>query len=118
MSQEHAEIVRKAFHLFNQTAFDRPSEPDLGLLDPDVTFDNSNAALDSAVYRGHDDFRELLSLLQGMWEHQRLEPEEFIPVGKDQVISPFGSSAPAGARLRRSPTRPSSGHCAAARSPT
>jgi ketosteroid isomerase-like protein len=89
MSRENVEIVRRAFEAFNQSAFDRTVEPDLVDFDPDVVLDNSNAVFDGAVYRGHDGVREWLSLLRGMWTHQRFEPQEFIPVGEDQVIVPI-----------------------------
>lgn len=45
--------------------------------------------LDGAVYRGHDGVREWLALLREMWNRQHLEPQEYIPVGKDQVIVPI-----------------------------
>ena len=62
-------------------------EPDLSLFAPDVVLDNSNAAFDGAVYRGHDGLREWLSWARGMWKRQQIEPQEFIPVGENQVIS-------------------------------
>ena len=52
-------------------------------------FDNSNAMLDRAVYRGHDGVRIYLSLLRGVWEGMRFEPTEFIAAGEDQVIRPI-----------------------------
>ena len=50
--------------------------------------DNSNAAFDGAVYRGHDGLREWLSWLRGMWKRQQFGPQEFIPVGEGRVIVP------------------------------
>jgi len=84
MSQENVDIVRRFFEHFSRTG-----ETDLSLIDPDAVFDNSNAMLDAAVYRGHDGARTFLSLLQEMWQGMRFEPQEFIPVGEDQVIVPF-----------------------------
>jgi hypothetical protein len=51
----------------------------LDLLASDIVIDNSNAAFDAAVYRGHDGMRELISQLRGMWKLQHGEAEEFIP---------------------------------------
>jgi adenylosuccinate synthase len=51
-------------------------------------FDTSTAALDGAVYRGHEGMRELMSMLRGMWKLQQGEAREFIPVGEDRVIVP------------------------------
>ena len=87
MSQENVEVVRRGMEQFNQdfTAEDL----NLDLLAPDIVFDNSNAGLDAAVYRGHDGMRELMSLLRGMWKLQRGEAQEFILVDADRVIVPF-----------------------------
>jgi ketosteroid isomerase-like protein len=87
MSQENVEIVRRGMEQFNHDFISE--EPHLDLLAPDVVFDNSNAGLDAAVYRGHDGMRELMSLLRGMWKLQHGEAREFIPVGEDRVIVPF-----------------------------
>jgi ketosteroid isomerase-like protein len=84
MSQQNVEVVRRAFESFNRTG-----EFDLSVVDPEVVFDNSNAMLDAAEYRGHEGMREYLSLLRGMWQRQRIEPLELIPVGDDRVIVPM-----------------------------
>ena len=86
MSQENIEIVRRGIEQFNQDF--TSTEPNLDWLAPDVVFDNSNAALDAAIYRGHDGMRELMSLLRGMWKLQQGEAQEFIPVDEDRVIVP------------------------------
>jgi hypothetical protein len=86
MSQENVQIVRRAIEPFNQH-FKR--EVDLSSFARDVTVDNLAATFDGAVYRGHDGLRKWLSLHRGMWKHQQTEPEEFIPVGKDQVVVPI-----------------------------
>jgi ketosteroid isomerase-like protein len=88
MSQENMEIARRAIEEFNQQ-FNSIEELNLDFLAPDVTLDNSNAAFDDAVFRGHDGMREYMSLLREMWTRQQLEPQEFIPVGEDQVIIAF-----------------------------
>jgi len=82
MSQENVEIVRRG----NEQLM--AEEPDLSLFAPDVVLDNSNAAFDGAVYRGHDGVREWWSWVRGMWKRQDIQPQEFIPVGEDQVIVP------------------------------
>jgi ketosteroid isomerase-like protein len=84
MSQENVEIVRRGYEEFARTGDFDPE-----LFDPDVEFDNSNAMLDAAVYRGPEGLREYLSLLREMWKQVRLEPQEFIPVGEHQVIVPI-----------------------------
>jgi hypothetical protein len=88
MSRENVEIARRGIEQFNRQ-FNSTEQLDLSFLATDVALDNSNAAFDAAVYRGHDGVREWLSLLQGMWKRQQLEPAEFIPVGEDQVIVPI-----------------------------
>ena len=88
MSQENVEIARRGIEQFNRQ-FTSTQELDLDFLAPDVELDNSTAALDAAVYRGHDGIREFMSLVRGMWTVQRAEAEEFIAVGKDRVITSF-----------------------------
>ena len=84
MSQENVDIMRRFYEHLN-----RSGEADFSLLDPDVVYDLSNAMLDGAVYRGHDGVRAYRSMMRGMWQGMRFEPEEFIPVGEDRVIVAF-----------------------------
>jgi hypothetical protein len=88
MSQENVEVARRGIEQFNRQ-FASTEKLDLDFLAPDVEFDNSNAALDAAVYHGHDGIREFMSLVRGMWTVQRAEAEEFIAVDKDRVITSF-----------------------------
>jgi len=85
MSQENADIARRGIEQFNRQ-FTSTQELDLSFLASDVELDNSNAALDAAVYRGHDGIRRFMSLMRGMWTVQTAEAEEFIAVGRDRVI--------------------------------
>ena len=87
MSQEAIEIARRGLEQFNQDF--TSTELNLDLLASDVVFDNSNAGLDAAVYRGHEGMRDLMSVLRGMWKLQQGEAQEFIPVDEDRVIVPF-----------------------------
>ena len=77
MSHQNVEIVRRGFRGVR-------SDPDFDpkLFDADVEFDDSNAMLDGAVYRGPEGVREYLSLLREMWKQVRLERQDFIPVGE------------------------------------
>jgi hypothetical protein len=63
MPRGTVEIARRGIEQFNQDF--TSEELNLDLLAPDIVFDNSNAGLDAAVYRGHDGMRELMSLLRG-----------------------------------------------------
>ena len=83
MSQENVEIIRR----INED-FARTGDFDPMLFDPDAEFDNSNAGLDAAVYHGPEGLRDYLSLLREMWKSVRFEPQEFIPVGEEQVVVP------------------------------
>jgi ketosteroid isomerase-like protein len=82
MSQENVEAVKRAYAALNRG--DMPTL--LGLCHPDVVFDNTNAAFDAAVYRGHEGIVEYFSLGQEMWESQRFELQEAIPCGEDRVV--------------------------------
>ena len=84
MSQENVEIVRQGYETFSRTG-----ELDRDTFDADPVFDNSNAVFaDPGVYRGFDRIRKWLIAQGEMWESQRYEPEEFIPIGVDQVVVP------------------------------
>ncbi len=83
MAQQNVEIVRHGFEEFMRTGDFDPE-----VFDPEVEFDNSNAELDGAIYRGPEGVREYLSLLREMWNKVRFEPHEYIPVGKDRVVVP------------------------------
>jgi ketosteroid isomerase-like protein len=80
MSQENVEIVRRTYET---------DDPDPDLYDAEAVFDNSNAIFaDPGVYRGLDQIREFFDAQGEMWESQRYEPQEFIPIGVDQVVVP------------------------------
>jgi ketosteroid isomerase-like protein len=84
MSQENIEIVRREFEKFVRTGDFDPEA-----FDPEVEFDNSNAMLDAAIYRGPDGLRKYLSLLREMWKQVRFQPQEYIPVAEDRVVVPM-----------------------------
>src|SRR4051794_27675487 len=88
MSQENMEIVRRGIEEFNQQ-FNSTEELDLDFLAPGVALDNSNAAFDNEVFRGQDGMRRYMALQREMWKHQQVEPQEFIPLGDDQIIVAF-----------------------------
>jgi ketosteroid isomerase-like protein len=82
MSQENIEVVRRGYERFSRTG---RLDPDGW--DPDAVFDNSNAIFaDPGVYRGRDAIEGFLAAQGEMWESQRYEPQEFIPVGTDRVV--------------------------------
>jgi ketosteroid isomerase-like protein len=82
MSQEeNVEFVRRGFGDFVRTGEFDPED-----FDPEFEFDNSNAMLDAAIYRGTEGVREFLSLMREMWKQLRFEPQEYIPVGEDKVV--------------------------------
>jgi hypothetical protein len=84
MSQENVETLRRGYDHFNRTG-----ELDPDGWDADAVFDNSNAIFaDPGVYRGCDRIREFFIAQGEMWKSQRYEPEEFIPIGVDQVVVP------------------------------
>ena len=80
MSQENVGIVRRIYET---------DDPDPDLYDAEAVFDNSNAIFaDPGVYRGLDRIREFFDAQGEMWASQQYEPQEFIPIGVDQVVVP------------------------------
>ena len=88
MSRESVEFVRRGFEGFVRTGEFDPDD-----FDPDFEFDNSNAMLDAAVYRGLEGMHKFLSLMRDMWQLLRFEPQEYIPVGENQVVVPIRMTA-------------------------
>ncbi len=87
MSEENVEIVRRIYEKWEDLVLADPDDQAFDdFFDPAIEVDNLNAVFDGAVYRGRDGLREYLALLRGAWSSLRLEPEEFIRVGEDQVV--------------------------------
>jgi ketosteroid isomerase-like protein len=87
MSEENVEIVRRIYEKWQDLVLADPDDKSFGdFFDPAIEVDNSNAVFDGVVCRGRDGLREYLALLRGAWSSLRLEPEEFIGVGEDQVV--------------------------------
>jgi ketosteroid isomerase-like protein len=82
MSEENLHVVKRAY-----AAMERGDIPAvLELCAPEIEFDNSNAAFDATVFRGRDGVLDFFARSGDMWESQRFEGEEFIPIGEDQVL--------------------------------
>jgi ketosteroid isomerase-like protein len=87
MSQENVEIVRRIYEKWEDLVLADPNDKSFDdFFDPAIEVDNSNAVFDGAVYRGRGGLREYLALLREAWTSIRLEPEEFIRAGEDQVV--------------------------------
>ena len=83
MSQENVEVLRKGYLALNSGDI----EAFIALLDPDVELDGSRRTFDAAVYRGHEGFRKIVSLMAEQWATMRVEPQDFI-VAEDVVVAP------------------------------
>jgi hypothetical protein len=84
MSHENVEILRRGYERFSRTG-----ELDPNRWHPDAVFDNSAAIFaDPGIYRGFSEITGFFVAQSKMWASQRYEPQEFIPVGADQVIVP------------------------------
>lgn len=89
MSQSNVKAVERAYAALNSGDMATVVE----LCHPNVVFDNANAVFDGSVHHGHEGLVEFFSQGQEMWESQKYEPEEFLPVGDDRVVSRCASSA-------------------------
>ena len=82
MSEENLEAARRAY-----AALERGDIPAvLELCAPEIEFDNSNAAFDATVFHGHEGLLDFFARSADMWDSQRFEGEEFIPIGEDRVL--------------------------------
>ena len=84
MSQENVEIVRQMWEAF---LGDDPTSG-LSFCDPDIEWDGTNLP-DGKVARGHEAVVEHAMRWAEMWDDWRMEPEQFIDAGGDQVILMF-----------------------------
>jgi ketosteroid isomerase-like protein len=84
MSQENVEIVRRGFMAVLEG--DWPSA--FATLDPEIEVRDFDIP-DAGVYRGHEGFREWLSIWSESWEQWRVEDLEFRAAADDQVIALF-----------------------------
>jgi hypothetical protein len=82
MSPVNVDALRGGYEHFNQTG-----QVDLSNFDPEAEFDASGRVFDPAIYRGHVEIGRYFAQLSEVWEHQTLEPEEFI-VADDKVVVP------------------------------
>jgi len=93
MSQENVEIVRRGYAAmvrgFDQGDFER-GDFEVALfewLDPEIDWRGPKEFPDLAESRfGHDGVREYIAVLTEALEDYRMNPEEFIDAGGDQVL--------------------------------
>jgi ketosteroid isomerase-like protein len=81
MSQENVDVIRRSVEHFN-----RHGQPDFSLADPDVEWHTLPVSVASDTYRGHDDVRAFFEEWQLDWESVRIEPEDLIDAGADEVV--------------------------------
>ena len=83
MSQQNVEIVRRGFVALNR------GDADAVVADmaPDIEWYPTSDFVDIGPFRGHDGVRALMSLVFGVFDGYRLQPEELIDAG-DAVIAP------------------------------
>ena len=84
MSEENLNAVKRAYAAMERGDFPAVLE----FCAPEIEFDNSNAVFDATVFRGRDGVLDFFARSGDMWESQRFEGEEFIPVSEDQVLVP------------------------------
>ena len=83
MSQENVEIVRGAYEAFSRAGLDALLEH----FHPDAEYD-ATAAIGpyAGMYYGHAAIRNFLADYFESWEYVRMEPDDFIEVGEDNVV--------------------------------
>ena len=82
MSQENAEVVRRAHAALNAGDLDEL----VTLCDPDFQLDMSDRVFNPATYRGHDGIRQFYSEVRDVWECYVWDPEELHDEG-DVVVA-------------------------------
>jgi ketosteroid isomerase-like protein len=86
MSQENVKIVRRAYEAFNRAGLDALLEH----FHPDLEYDvTAGIGPYAGMYYGRAAVRNFLADYLESWEYMRMEPEDFIEVGEDQVVVPL-----------------------------
>jgi ketosteroid isomerase-like protein len=78
MSEENAEIVRRAYETDG-------IEPLMDYLGPEIEWTTTGAFLEAATYRGHDEVRRYLGSMEDEFDDLRNEPQELIDAGEEVV---------------------------------
>ncbi len=81
MSQQNVEVVRRMWEAFLSDDF----ETAVASVDPDVEWDGTNLP-DGRVGRGLDAIADHVTRWAAMWENWRVEIEQIIDAGGDQVV--------------------------------
>ena len=84
MSQENVEVVRQLWDCF----LGEDPVSGLSFCDPDIEWDGTNLP-DGKVARGHEAIVEHAMRWAEMWDGWRMQPEQFIDGGGDQVVLVF-----------------------------
>jgi ketosteroid isomerase-like protein len=82
MSAENVEIVRKSYERESKSL-----GPEWETIAPGFEYHTLGTEPDAGIYRGHEGFRELISLWTDMFDELRIDAQEFIDAG-DYVIVP------------------------------
>jgi ketosteroid isomerase-like protein len=83
MSEERAEVARRAYVAFNSGGV----EAILEFLDPDIEWRMwEQFSREPRVFHGHDGVREVLSLFQENYDDFSAQPREFIPAEGSVVV--------------------------------
>jgi ketosteroid isomerase-like protein len=86
MPGQNLEIVRLAYQALDDSGLDAH----LDHFHPDAEYDISSAIGPYAgVYRGRAAIRDFLAEYLESWEYVRMEPKDFIAVGRNHVVVPL-----------------------------
>lgn len=82
VSAENVEIARRGYEALNERAWERIT----AFLAPDCEWEIRSVAPNAGTYRGLDAVRAVIEDWLGAFDELRIEPEEFIDAGPDQVV--------------------------------
>jgi ketosteroid isomerase-like protein len=98
MSQENLDLVRAAFEEISRLMFAATANPQRSMrndyarvvdrfLDPDFELVQAPSAVERRTLHGFDGFVTFMEGGREIWSEARLEPDEFIDAGDEQVVA-------------------------------
>jgi ketosteroid isomerase-like protein len=87
MSEAEFELAQEMFAAAGRAHSGGPFDELYRLLDPEVEWIPFTAALEGAIYRGHEGVRHWIENMRRDWDVFEPRPEEFVDLGNERLLA-------------------------------